>query len=408
MANIIRIKRGSGKPASLLTGELALDTTNRRLYIQTGSASSDIKEAALLENDNTFIGTNTFRPSTDSSTAFVIQRASGSNVFQVDTVNNSVVIGVDSTAKAYLTGKFAVGYTGTLPTLHSYLQLNGSTAFPIATTSSDLTLTDAHYMVLVDASGGSKTITLPISDDVVGRIYVVKKIDGSLNSVVIRAQFDDTIEGGTSISLQSYGDTVILQASDNGWYTVKPLSGSSIRPFVIQSFAPKPPGINDYIVPYAKAGTAATTLALTASRIYWIPFIVWSSVSITGIAINVTTAATGTVYVGIYNSNSRYQPYSLLTSTSFNSGTTGLKSATLSLTLLPNVYWMALVSTAAPTIRAVALAASFSLALPTLGTANTTCWYTSGTSLPSTAPTSGYTALNGSAVPAVGLLYSFV
>jgi hypothetical protein len=408
MANIIRIKRGSGKPTSLLTGELALDTTNKRLYIQTGDTSSDIKEVALLENDNTFTGTNTFKPSTDSSTAFVIQRASGSNVFQVDTANNSIVIGNDSTAKAYLTGKLAIGYTGTLPTPHSYLQLNGSTAFPITTTSSNLTLTDAHYMVLVDASGGSRTITLPASSDVVGRIYIVKKIDNSSNSVVISVPFDDAIEGSTSISLQNYGDTVILQASNNGWYTVKPLSESSVRPFVIQSFAPKPPGINDYVVPYAQTGTAATTLTLTANRIYWIPFIVWSPVSITGIAINVIAPAIGTIYVGIYSSTTTYAPGTLITSVGFNSSTTGIKSATVSLTLQPGVYWVALVSTANPTLRAIALAATYSLALPSLGANNTVSWYTSGSVLPTAAPTSGYTALNGSAVPAVGLLYSFV
>jgi hypothetical protein len=267
-------------------------------------------------------------------------------------------------------------------------------------------------MVLVDASGGSRTITLPSSSDVVGRIYVVKKIDSSSNPVVVNVVFDDTIEGYTSISLQNYGDTVILQASNNGWYTVKPLSldssVKSVEPFVIQSFAPKPPGINDYIVPYASNGTAATTLALTANRIYWIPFIVWSAVSITGIAINVTTAASGTVYVGIYSSTTTYAPNTLITSFSFSSSTTGVKSATVSLTLQPGVYWMALVSTATPTIRAIAIGSAFSLALPSLGTANTTCWYTSGTSLPATAPTSGYTALNGSAVPAVGLRYSFV
>jgi hypothetical protein len=131
-------------------------------------------------------------------------------------------------------------------------------------------------------------------------------------------------------------------------------------------------------------------------------------VSITTIAINVTTAASGTVYVGIYDSDSSYQPNSLLTSVSFSSSSTGVKFTTTSLTLLPGVYWIALVSNAAPTLRAVALAASYSLALPTLGTANTVCWYTSGSTLPDTAPTSGYTALNGSALPAVGLLYSFV
>lgn len=175
-------------------------------------------------------------------------------------------------------------------------------------------------------------------------------------------------------------------------------------------FSPKPPGYNDYHVPYAVGGTAGTTLTLTANRIYWIPFLVDRSVSITEIAINVTTAATGTAYVGIYNSNSQFQPNQLIwISSGLDTGTTGVKVATnnLPLTLNPGVYWFGFVCSAAAVIRAIALAASRSLALPSLGTANLNYWYTSGSSLPSTAPTSGYTGATGGAVPAIGVKYSF-
>jgi hypothetical protein len=134
--------------------------------------------------------------------------------------SNSVVIGNDSITKTYLKGKLAIGYTGTLPSPHSYLQPNGSVAFPVTTTSSNLTLTDAHYTVLVDASGGSRTITLPSASGIDGRIYVVKKIDDSANVVVVQAQTGQTIDGASSFFLANQFATVMLQAYGGNWYIV--------------------------------------------------------------------------------------------------------------------------------------------------------------------------------------------
>jgi len=182
-----------------------------------------------------------------------------------------------------------------------------------------------------------------------------------------------------------------------------------LKPFGITSFAPKPPEVNDYVVPYASNGyTASTTLTLTAKRIYWIPFIVWATISISGIAVNVTTAAIAGEFinVGIYSSTDTNAPNTRLVLSAFDCSTTGLQTDTVSLTLQPGVYWVAISSDKTPSIRAIASLGAFSLALPSLGTAHTTYWYTTGTLLP-TAPTSGYSAVNGSSVPAVGLLYSF-
>jgi len=175
------------------------------------------------------------------------------------------------------------------------------------------------------------------------------------------------------------------------------------------SFTPRPPGITEYQVPYAVGSTAATTLALTANRIYWIPFAVPRKVSITQLAINVTTASAGTHYIGIYASNYYWQPTGTpLVRASFNTGSTGVKTANISLILQPDVYWFAWVAGSGATVRAVALAACASLGLSNLGTANTTYYYTSGSTLPDPAPTSGYTAATGSAVPAIGVVFSYV
>lgn len=181
------------------------------------------------------------------------------------------------------------------------------------------------------------------------------------------------------------------------------------NPSPLSGFPPKPPGYNDYVVPYALSGTAATTLALTSGRTYWIPIFVDRNVQINQVAINVTTASAGTHQVGIYSSNERGEPTNRLIMWSFDAGTTGVKTSTVGLpyTLQPNIYWIAWAAGSGATVRAVALASARSLALPALGTANLTCWFTTGTTLPATAPTSGYSALTGSALPAVGFHYVF-
>jgi hypothetical protein len=178
---------------------------------------------------------------------------------------------------------------------------------------------------------------------------------------------------------------------------------------VFQSFTPRPPGITEYQVPYAVTSTAGTTLTLTANRVYWIPFVVPRKVSITQLAINVTTSAAGTHYVGVYASDYYWQPTGApLVSVSFDASATGVKTATVSLTLQPGVYWFAWAAGSAATVRAVALAACATLGLGNLGTANTTYYYTSGSTLPDQAPTSGYSVVTGSALPAIGVQFSYV
>jgi hypothetical protein len=174
------------------------------------------------------------------------------------------------------------------------------------------------------------------------------------------------------------------------------------------TFTPRPSGITEYQVPYAVDATTATTLALTSGRTYWIPFAVFWKVSLTQLAANVTTKSAGTHYIGIYASDYYWQPTGgPLASISFNASTTGVKTGSVSLTLQPNVYWFAWAAGSAATVQAIALAACPSLGLSNLGTAHTTYYYTSGSTLPNPAPTSGYTSVTGSAVPAIGVQFSY-
>lgn len=178
---------------------------------------------------------------------------------------------------------------------------------------------------------------------------------------------------------------------------------------VYDAFPPKPPGINDYIIPYVIGSTALTTLTLTSNRIYWIPFVVKNPANITEIAINVTTASTGFHHIGIYNVNNLLQPNQLIFSTTFNAGTTGIKVYvfTTPLNLQRGIYWFAWWAGSRATVRAVPVASCKSFGSPSLGTINITGWYTSSTTgLPQIAPTTGYTNYTSN-LPAIGVKYSF-
>jgi hypothetical protein len=137
-----------------------------------------------------------------------------------------------------------------------------------------------------------------------------------------------------------------------------------------------------------------TTLAMSNNTSYWIPFIVNRKINVSAISINVSTAATGSYEsVGIYNSNpTNFYPNTLLESVTLDTGSTGLKTGTFSssITLTPGIYWTALASEGTPTLTA--LSGGSLLALAFSGTSAVTHYRNTGTTLPSTAPTTGYSA----------------
>jgi len=158
-------------------------------------------------------------------------------------------------------------------------------------------------------------------------------------------------------------------------------------------------------------GTALTTLALTASRQYFIPLVVPRAVTLTGLRISVTTAATGTASIGIYGNavvSGNDAPDTLLASvTGLDTGKTGDLTGTLSYTLQAgNLYWASLIASAAATIRALAVSSqSTALGRTANNTTVTSYLYAagSGSTLPTTAPTT-LTAAAGAVTPAIYLL----
>lgn len=138
--------------------------------------------------------------------------------------------------------------------------------------------------------------------------------------------------------------------------------------------------------------TETTALAMTNNTSYWIPFAVNRGTTVSAISINVTTSSSGSSEsVGIYNSNStNLYPNDLLASVTLDTSSTGLKTGTLAtaITLTPGIYWIAIASSGAPTLTALAVGSLLPLAYSTI--TEVTHYRNTGTTLPSTAPTTGY------------------
>lgn len=146
------------------------------------------------------------------------------------------------------------------------------------------------------------------------------------------------------------------------------------------------------------AGTALGTLAMTASRQFFIPLVVPRQTVLSGLRISVTTAVAGTANAGIYSNTvigGNDSPGNLLaaTATAYNTGTTGDKTSNFSsnLTLQPGtLYWASVICSANPTLRALAIGSiqsSLGRQVNNTGVISHLWVAGSGATLPATAPT---------------------
>ena len=113
-------------------------------------------------------------------------------------------------------GNVGIGTT----TPGSGLHVNSSLATAIAAKSSDYTLTAGDHTILVDCSGGKVTLTLPTAVGCAGRIYIIKRIDGTNNAANINSNGSEEIEGSTSPASVAAMSSLMIQSDNSGWWKV--------------------------------------------------------------------------------------------------------------------------------------------------------------------------------------------
>lgn len=80
----------------------------------------------------------------------------------------------------------------------------------------DIASTDG--LVLVDATAGAVTMTLPLAASVPGRVFAVKKVDASGNAVTVDGNGSETIDGATTQALSAQYDVLTVASDGTEWW----------------------------------------------------------------------------------------------------------------------------------------------------------------------------------------------
>jgi len=142
----------------------------------------------------------------------VVNEGSDSLVdFRVESNNHTHMLFVDGSSNNVGVGTSAPG---------SALHVNASFATAISGKTSDYTLTGGDHTILVDCSSGNVTLTLPTAVGCAGRMYIIKRIDGSANAANINSDGSEEIEGSTSPASVFPMSSIVIQSDDSGWWKV--------------------------------------------------------------------------------------------------------------------------------------------------------------------------------------------
>ena len=90
----------------------------------------------------------------------------------------------------------------------------------VTTAALTYTLTRLDSVLLVDATAGAVTVTVPAAADYADRQWIVKKIDASANAVTLDATGANTIDGAGTLALASQWDSTRIASNGTAWFVV--------------------------------------------------------------------------------------------------------------------------------------------------------------------------------------------
>lgn len=102
----------------------------------------------------------------------------------------------------------------------STLDISGSISKPIETITTNTLLDNTHSTILVDAASGDLTIDLPAATACKGRLYCVKKIDSTTNTITIDGNGTETIDGDLVKQINIQYVSITIQSDGSNWYII--------------------------------------------------------------------------------------------------------------------------------------------------------------------------------------------
>ena len=138
------------------------------------------------------------------------------------TIDSSLTVASATKCHIYYTG-LVVSNSGNLSigsnTNTSKLHVEGAISTAIVSKTENYNVTSRDSTILVDSSGGERTITLPDMSSIPGLKYVVKKIDSSGNNVIV-ATTNGNIDGASTSTLSTQYKFVEVQSDGSNWYII--------------------------------------------------------------------------------------------------------------------------------------------------------------------------------------------
>jgi hypothetical protein len=79
---------------------------------------------------------------------------------------------------------------------------------------------DAETIILVDATSGAITITLPAALGYINKVYTIKKIDSSKNSVIVDGNGTETIDNNQTVTIGFQYTALQIVSNGLAWYII--------------------------------------------------------------------------------------------------------------------------------------------------------------------------------------------
>lgn len=90
----------------------------------------------------------------------------------------------------------------------------------LVTKTGNYTATATDYTIICNASGGSFTITLPAAASHTDRVYNIKKIDSSANTITVDGNSSETIDDSTTAILTTQYESITIQSDGSEWWII--------------------------------------------------------------------------------------------------------------------------------------------------------------------------------------------
>ena len=139
----------------------------------------------------------------------------------------SVTLGADGTKQIYGDGEYKLVVKDSAGATH-YTWDNVRCQYPnfsVVTKTANYTATIDDDVILVNTSGGARTITLPAAATV-GHAIIIKNIGA--NNCVIDGDGSETIDGSATYTITTQNETVTLMSDGSNWYVSVTLTKSLI------------------------------------------------------------------------------------------------------------------------------------------------------------------------------------